>query len=80
MLAFVANTTTSWECFMNTIDDRERDHGQDLVTVAESAASTRRVDERVKLADSSRYRQTRGADSRSRFLIVLLRALSAWPA
>jgi len=80
MLAFLANTTASWESFMNTTDDRETDHAQDLLTVAEATASARLAAERLTLADSSPAERTceARADFRSRFLIVLLRALSAW--
>ncbi|MGH7172671.1 MAG: hypothetical protein ACRELF_04610 [Gemmataceae bacterium] len=80
MLAFVANTTATWESYMNTIDGREKDHGQDLLIVAESATSARLAAERVGLADSSRAERTCGTtvDFRSQFVTVLLRALSAW--
>jgi len=82
MLAFVANTTASWKSFMNTTDARDKDHAEDLLTAAESAASARLPAERVRLAGSSRAERMCGAreDFRSQFLTALLRALSAWPA
>lgn len=82
MLAFVANTTASWESLMHTTDDREKGRVPVLPAVTESVASTRLANERGLLVGPSRHQKTYGAaaDSRSRFLTVLLRALSAWPA
>ena len=81
MLAFVANTTASWESFMNTTNDRETDHAQGLLAVTESAASSRLTAEPILLPASARIDHRRKAreDFRSRFLTTLLRALSAWP-
>ena len=54
MLAFVANTTASWESFMNTTNDRETDHAQGLLAVTESAASSRLTAEPILLPASAR--------------------------
>lgn len=82
MLAFVANTTASWESFMNTTDGREQDHAQKLLAVTEPAASDDLVVERITRIPSfelERKRETRD-NFRGRFLTTLLRALAAWPA
>lgn len=80
MLAFVANTTASWESFMNTTDNRENDRIQDLLTAGESAGLAPRSADRLALLGSFRAEQECGTktDFWSRFLPILLRALSVW--
>ena len=82
MLAFVANTTASWGTLMNTTDSMPQDRAWDLRVAAESAGPAPHTAERLTLVGSSRTEPAWGAkaDFRSRFLIVLLRALSTWTA
>lgn len=82
MLAFVANTTASWESFMNTSDNAENDRTPDRLVAAASADPVSLPAKRPALFDSVRAEQGWGAkmDFRSRFITALLRALSAWPA
>jgi hypothetical protein len=80
MLAFAANTSASWETFRNSADSMQTDRVPDRLVAAESAGSGPPSVERFAVDDSSPSEQTCGAgkDCGSRFLLILLRALSAW--
>lgn len=82
MLAFVANTTASWETLMNTPDNAKNDRAQDLLVAAASADPAFLSAERLAFLGSVQVELECGAKTNfgNRFLTVLLRALSAWPA
>jgi hypothetical protein len=67
---------------MNTTDRMPQDRARDLRVAAESAGPAPHSAERLALVGSERDEPAWGekADFRSRFLIVLLRALSTWTA
>jgi hypothetical protein len=80
MLAFVANTTASWESIMNNTDSTENDRAQNLFSVAASDDPISVFSERVGFVGSSRTERECGKKGTflERFIPILLRALSAW--